>query len=763
MTKRHARGSIAFAALLAASLAHAAVPPDPIHYQGVLRNAAGAPLDGSYDMIFRFFDAAAGGTEILVNRHRASGTGAVTVTGGLFDVALGTGELLDGTGAGSYTSLEAMFRDYASVFVQLEVNAEVLSPRVAVRAAPYAHNTTNLAGGAGKTLKWNPGSQAFEFSGDVEIVGEVVLGAGLNRIRGASSGDDLWLFAGNSETQGGLIVNGSSDFSLYSGDGTFWFRNGAATNEVIASISPGGDLQIDGDLTVSGSQVRFPGGAQVSETAGLLEVIGGDSPTDVLRLSTSLSPTGHIEINGGGLMDFFSGNGQFHFRNGSGTTRAFLDTSGHLQIDGNLTAEGGFLIGPPQNFLRVQSDSNLRFMSDADNSTTTNPFEWFHDGAYTNALKVGELQESGNLRIRGTLSQNVAFDLAESFLAGEPLLPGDLVRVAPSRPDAVLRTTGASDRGVLGIVSERPGVLLGSAPFDPESLRSVWGEPVYEEFAASREALDAKVLARHPELLGKIGEADFEERMTGLALEAFCEERLVPVALAGRVPVRAVGPIEVGDPLGPSALPGVAARATGSGPVVGIALEPLEVGEGRVLAFVSRGYSIGAGVEASPAAAPPSPAPSIPSAPSEAVAVPMASVGVLAGSARAETRSAIAFTEAFPVLEPVGPGDVVAASSVTEGSLALAREPHDPSVVGVVAPATVAGDPTRAAVVMSGTVLVKADAGYGSIRVGDLLTASPTPGHAMRAAEPLPGTILGKALTSLDHGIGLIRLLVMPR
>ena len=57
----------------------------------------------------------------------------------------------------------------------------------------------------------------------------------------------------------------------------------------------------------------------------------------------------------------------------------------------------------------------------------------------------------------------------------------------------------------------------------------------------------------------------------------------------------------------------------------------------------------------------------------------------------------------------------------------------------------------------------KVDAGYGAIRVGDLLTTSPTRGHAMRTSNPLPGTILGKALEPLDGGTGMIKVLEMLR
>jgi thiamine monophosphate kinase len=67
------------------------------------------------------------------------------------------------------------------------------------------------------------------------------------------------------------------------------------------------------------------------------------------------------------------------------------------------------------------------------------------------------------------------------------------------------------------------------------------------------------------------------------------------------------------------------------------------------------------------------------------------------------------------------------------------------------------------AVATCGVVTARADAGYGAIRPGDLLTTSPTPGHAMLAHDAIPGTVLGKALDGLDSGTGTIRIVVMPR
>jgi hypothetical protein len=48
------------------------------------------------------------------------------------------------------------------------------------------------------------------------------------------------------------------------------------------------------------------------------------------------------------------------------------------------------------------------------------------------------------------------------------------------------------------------------------------------------------------------------------------------------------------------------------------------------------------------------------------------------------------------------------------------------------------------------------------IEVGDLLTTSPTPGHAMKATDPVRafGAVIGKALRALGDGQGLIPILV---
>ena len=61
-----------------------------------------------------------------------------------------------------------------------------------------------------------------------------------------------------------------------------------------------------------------------------------------------------------------------------------------------------------------------------------------------------------------------------------------------------------------------------------------------------------------------------------------------------------------------------------------------------------------------------------------------------------------------------------------------------------------------------GKVYCRVDAQYAPIEVGDLLTTSPTPGHAMKASDPLKafGSVIGKALRPLQSGQAMIPVLV---
>ena len=141
----------------------------------------------------------------------------------------------------------------------------------------------------------------------------------------------------------------------------------------------------------------------------------------------------------------------------------------------------------------------------------------------------------------------------------------------------------------------------------------------------------------------------------------------------------------------------------------------------------------------------------------------------------------------FPVLEAVEAGEVVTMDLARKGYVHRCALSADPLVVGIAAgdcetrnekretltfPAIEGeGDVSHFAVdvlhnvpvVVGGITQVKVDAAYGAIHEGDLLIASPTPGHAMKMTAFIPGTVIGKALESLEAGTGMIKVLVMLR
>ncbi len=121
-------------------------------------------------------------------------------------------------------------------------------------------------------------------------------------------------------------------------------------------------------------------------------------------------------------------------------------------------------------------------------------------------------------------------------------------------------------------------------------------------------------------------------------------------------------------------------------------------------------------------------------------------------------------------LASVEPGTVMVID--TEGALRPSDRPYDKRAAGVISGAgrykpglildKQESSKNRMPIALMGKVYCKVDASYGAIEVGDLLTSSSTPGHAMKAADPFQafGAVIGKALCALEAGQALIPILV---
>ena len=121
----------------------------------------------------------------------------------------------------------------------------------------------------------------------------------------------------------------------------------------------------------------------------------------------------------------------------------------------------------------------------------------------------------------------------------------------------------------------------------------------------------------------------------------------------------------------------------------------------------------------------------------------------------------------------VVPGTVLVIAEGATGELVTSTRAYDSRVAGVVSgagdvrPGLLMGQRNTIAdgevpVALTGRVYVRVDASESPVLAGDLLTTSATPGHAMKAVEVSrrPGAILGKALTGLQSGQGLVLTLV---
>jgi hypothetical protein len=121
----------------------------------------------------------------------------------------------------------------------------------------------------------------------------------------------------------------------------------------------------------------------------------------------------------------------------------------------------------------------------------------------------------------------------------------------------------------------------------------------------------------------------------------------------------------------------------------------------------------------------------------------------------------------------VSPGTLVSIDQSVPGGLVVSSIAYDSRVAGVVSgaggisPGMLMGQKDSPAdgevpVALSGRVYCMCDATFGAIEPGDLLTSSSTPGHAMKAADRQRshGAIIGKAMTELEEGRGLVLVLV---
>ena len=129
--------------------------------------------------------------------------------------------------------------------------------------------------------------------------------------------------------------------------------------------------------------------------------------------------------------------------------------------------------------------------------------------------------------------------------------------------------------------------------------------------------------------------------------------------------------------------------------------------------------------------------------------------------------------EPFDIAEQNLPkGTVVVIDDTRHGGLKRSTMQYDTCVAGIVSGANgidsgiILSQPGvnegGQNVAISGRVYVQADATNDPIKPGDLLTTSDIPGHAMKVSDhaKAQGAVIGKAMSSLKGGTGMVLVLV---
>jgi len=118
-----------FYLMLLSGSANGAIPHQ-INYQGYLTNAAGVPVNGAVQMVFRIYDAESGGTELWNEAHN------VTVNHGVYNVVLGASSLLP-------NPITLSFNQPYYLGIKVGADSE-MTPRIPLTSVGYAYRAKTV-------------------------------------------------------------------------------------------------------------------------------------------------------------------------------------------------------------------------------------------------------------------------------------------------------------------------------------------------------------------------------------------------------------------------------------------------------------------------------------------------------------------------------------------------------------------------------------------------------------------------------------------
>lgn len=542
--------------------AQATSPPRVLTYTGRLLDSNNAPITAETPLRFAIYnDPIATGAAMLWEENQDIKPNQ----NGDFTTTLGLKSRLD----------QSLFSDNANLYIGIKVgDNEELAPRQQLPTSNYAADTQTVEGlkpitdspdlnknvllaldSVGNLTIGGSGQHTFESSGgqfklsgtslslttnpgtngNVEIAPD---GSGIIDLEKPIQNTSNYSSPGG--VPGAVEVDDILSILAASSSNSALFVNQNGSGDIISGLANDTDkFTVDnaGNESLSGDIIL--GGDTINTTSTSFEI----GSTNVNDLSIG---------NNASIVSIGGTSGITSVRN-SLSVQGTASFTGAVNTYGLLTANGGLTI-PSNQYITLSSFPNgaLPFVN-SNNQLSQDASYFFWDDTGKSLNITGSIcieatssicpESPGTIYAANTSVQ--AADLAENYVSSQNLQPGDVVAAEGlGNSNAIVASTKPYQNNVIGIISTHPGVVMNSG---------------------------AQTDADHP--------------------------NIYPLALQGRVPVRVSsmnGPIEAGDNLTSSSIPGVAMEATGSGQVIGKALEaytdtnPNDIGE--ITVFINLTY-----------------------------------------------------------------------------------------------------------------------------------------------------------------------------
>lgn len=640
--------AIMLIALLAASIVWSTPTgaqgvPDAITYQGKLTNPAGQPVsDGSYQVIFRFYSASAGGTLLWTSPQIS-----VSTTGGVFTTQI--------------QSIPSSVFAGSDVWLETQVAGQTLSPRVKFTSVPYAIRAGN-SGSSGWGLTGNSGTNpATNFLGTTDQQPLVLKSHGnqVLKVETVYFGDSNYMtttvnmVAGHKQNEaspgvaGAAIGGGGYSMYNYATQETTHFPN--VVTDYFGTVAGGGGNRAGDNAgltddapyaTVGGGQLNTAGRAYATVPGGYYNTASGYSSFAAGNRARALHSGAFVWSDTAGTEFQSSGNDQFLVRASGGVGILTGTPSGQLTHALNVqsgTVNTVRLIGPggwgsegrlsfgdgeyaylqedQDDKLQVHASGRIALTGGYVGIGTSSPSEKLQVDS-GNALIRGPqnfasgtdallMLGDGNNYVKATWGQGLRFGV---WGGGDALVlkNGGNVGVGTTDPQSKLhvvapagQTVAATFRGNVRVVSNTSGATVVELG---EGLDYAEGFDVSEP----SEAGPGTVLVIDLNNPGKlaVSTSPYDRKVAGivaggknlgsgvrLGAGRFDHD----VALAGRVYCKVdatEGAVEPGDLLTTSPRPGYAMKVTdhtrAQGAVLGKAMQPLAKGEtGQILVLVT--------------------------------------------------------------------------------------------------------------------------------------------------------------------------------